>query len=74
MAMMNKKFIANVVESSENTYTSTFIYHCIQSRRHVQNKNTTKDMRKKSMDLLFLEKQVFMFCLLSVRDLLRLIL
>jgi len=35
--------------------------------------NTEKDIRKKSHDILFLEKQVFHFHLLSVRDLLGLV-
>jgi len=46
---------------------------CIHSRRHVQKENTKKYIRKKSLDVLFLEKQVFQFWFPSVRDLLRLI-
>jgi len=46
---------------------------CIQSRKHVQKENTEKDIRKKGQDILFSEKQVFQFHLLSVWDLLRLI-
>ena len=42
--------------------------------KHVQKLNTEKDIRKKSLDIMYLEKQVFLFCLLLVWELLRLIL
>jgi len=46
---------------------------CIQSRSQVLKENSEKDIRKKSQDDLFSEKQVLQFSLLSVWDLLRLI-
>ena len=46
----------------------------VSSQRGISKKKTQKkDIRKKSQDVLFLEKQVFQFCLISVWDLLRLI-
>ena len=61
----------SVIGSVLKTLTQVDSYVvCIQSRRHVQKGNTEKDIKKKSQDVLFSEKQVFQFCLLSVWDLL----
>ena len=46
---------------------------CIQLKKHIKKKDTKNNMRRKGQDVLFLKKQVFQFCLLSVWDLLRLI-
>ena len=45
----------------------------VSSQGGTPKKKTEKDIRKKSLDVLFSEKQVFQFCLLSVWELLCLI-
>ena len=59
------------LKKSKNIYTSNFVCGLYQFKEaHPKRKHKNKDIRKKSQHVLFSDKQVFLFSLLSVCDLL----